>query len=212
MQFLTGTIQADGDPVGVQPRHPGDLRHGVCVPVAPKEAEAVLIAERVQKAADRRGQLPGRVIVLHADRGRDALGQLVEHQLIAAASFLRGVGVIALDGQVPGDAADVGTQRPRILRRDAVPYAEPGIIGAFLLVLPIVQDIGRRFPYGRAVFSVQFHNGLFRALIEQGNDLAVLQCRHFLSASPYIYPFRQKYLIGIGKKFREGCALPDFYC
>ena len=71
-----------------------------------------------------------------------------------------------------------------MLRRNGVPDPKPGIVCALFHVLPAAEDMGRRFPHGRAVFPFQFRNGLFRALKEQGDDFAILQLRHFLSASP----------------------------
>ena len=177
-------------------QQPGNVHHGVDEEVAANKAEAVFITESVQKAADGSGEFLCRIVILDTGRRRNAFFQFVQGEFVVSVPLEGPVGMILFDGEVPGNAADIADQRVRMLRRHRVPDPEVGVVCAFFRILHISQNVHRRFPDGGSVFSIQFGNGLLRALQKQVNDSAVLQTCHFLSASPIYYGFRSRCLIG----------------
>ena len=147
-------------------------RIGVVIPTDKKEPGGLV--QGIQEPVQEPGKLPGAEHGLYRVRGGQTAFQLIQCRIVMAVALAGGVGMIAGNGLVAQDAAQVGGQRSWLLGRDGVPASQKRVVDAFLGVFPAAQNVPGDLLAETAVFLRQLLNGQLRTLEEQGNDLVVI--------------------------------------
>ena len=129
----------------------------------------------MEKAVHRPLQLPVLPRLGGAGGGGDAVSQLLQGQgQLAAAPLFRLPGLIAVEGQTPGDLPQTGRQPFRPVDGHGVPGPQPGVIDALLGVQPVGEQAEGDGVAVVPVFLPGLGDGVAAALPEQVHDAVVL--------------------------------------
>ena len=137
-----------------------------------------------------------------AVRVGDALGQFIQSQRYLSASLLRMLRLIAVEGELTADGADVGLQRIGAVWRYGIPGFQIDIVDDFLGVLVVGKDLVGNIVAIPSVLFVGFLDGGLGTLLVQIDNLPIFHCSILLSYGvKVLHPNKQ-----------EKCALHHSAC